>query len=77
MTRIYKRILRERNPMLQDMISIATLWHSAETAMAQFIFKNESSENDSKSEEANDTNYERTPNRSKGPVTNNLNYTFL
>ena len=60
--------------MLQDMISIATQWQSAETAMAQFIVDNDSSETDSESEEQNDMYYERTPNRSKGPVINNLNY---
>ena len=60
--------------MLQDMISIATQWQSAETAMAQFIVDNDSSETDSESEEQNDMYYERTPNRSKGPVISNLNY---
>ena len=49
MTRIYKRILRERNPMLQDMISIATLWQLPETAMAQFIVDNKSSKTDNES----------------------------
>ena len=39
--------------MLQDMVSIATLWQSAETAMAQFIADNESSITDSESEETN------------------------
>ena len=72
---LQKRILLERNPMLQAMISIATQWQSAETAMAQFIVDNESSETNSESEETNDIHYKRTPNRSKGPVTNNLNYT--
>ena len=57
---LQKRLLRERNPMLQDMISIATQWQSAETAMAQFIIDNEPSETDSKPEEANDTTYGRT-----------------
>ena len=61
---LQKRILRERNPMLQDMISIATQWQSAEIAMAQFIVDNESSETDSESEETNDMYYERTSNRS-------------
>ena len=60
--------------MLQDMISIATQWQSAETAMAQFIVDNDSSETDSESEEQNDMYYERITNRSKGPVINNLNY---
>ena len=72
---LQKRILLERNPTLQAMISIATQWQSAETAMAQFIVDNESSETNSESEETNDIHYKRTPNRSKGPVTNNLNYT--
>ena len=72
---LQKRILLERNPMLQAMISIATQWQSAETAMAQFILDNESSETNSESEETNDIHYKRTPNRSKCPVTNNLNYT--
>ena len=57
---LQKRLLREKNPMLQDMISIATQWQSAETAMAQFIIDNEPSETDSKPEEANDTTYGRT-----------------
>ena len=43
--------------------------------MAQFIVDNETSETDSKPEEANDTTCERTSNRRKGPVTGNLNYT--
>ena len=55
------------------MISIATQWQSAETAMSQFIIDNEPSENDREPEEANDTHYGRTPNRKKGPVTGNLN----
>ena len=41
---LQKRILQERNPMLRDMISIATRWQSAEDAMAQFIVDIESSE---------------------------------
>ena len=72
---LQKRLLQERNPMLQDMISIATQWQSAETTMAQFIVDNESIETDSESEEVNNTNYERTSNRSKGTVSGNLNYT--
>ena len=48
-----KRTLQEHNPMLRDMVSIATLWQSAETAMAQFIPDNESSVTDSKPEEIN------------------------
>ena len=69
MTRVYK-ILRERNPMLRDMISIATRWQSAEDAMAQFIVDIESSKTDSEPEEANN----ELPNWSKGPVTSNLDY---
>ena len=42
---LQKRLLQEKNPMLKDMISIATQWQSAETAMAQFIIANEPSEN--------------------------------
>ena len=34
---LQKRILRERNPMLQDMISIATLWQSAETTRPSLL----------------------------------------
>ena len=30
---LQKRILREHNPMLRDMVNIATLWQSAEIAM--------------------------------------------
>ena len=69
---LQKRILWERNPMLPDMISIATRWQSAEDAMAQFIIDIESSETNSDPEEANN---ERPSNWSKGPVTSNLNYT--
>ena len=69
-----KKILREHNPMLQDMVSIATLWQSAETAMAQFIADNESSVTDSECEETNDPYYERKSTWSKGPVTDNLSY---
>ena len=50
---LQKRILQEHNPMLRDMVSIAMLWQSAETAMAQFIPDNESSVTDSKPEEIN------------------------
>ena len=71
---LQKRILQEHNPMLRDMVSIATLWQSAETAMAQFIADNESSVADSESEEINDPYYERASTWSKGPVTNNLSY---
>ena len=71
---LQKRILREHNPMLLDMVSIATLWQSAETAMAQFIADNESSVTDSESEETNDPYYERKSTWSKGPVTDNLSY---
>jgi hypothetical protein len=71
---LQKRILQEHNPMLRDMVSIATLWQSAETAMAQFIADNESNVTDSEFEEANDPYHERTPTWSKGPVTDNLNY---
>ena len=56
------------------MVSIATLWQSAETAMAQFIADNESSVTDSEPEEINDPYYERTSTWSKGPVNNNLTY---
>ena len=50
---LHKRILQEHNPMLRDMVSIAMLWQSAETTMAQFIANNESSITDSESEETN------------------------
>ena len=56
------------------MVSIATLWQSAETAMAQFIPDNESSVTDSEPEEINDPYYERSFTWSKGPVNNNLSY---
>ena len=71
---LQKRILQEHNPMLRDMVSIATLWQSAETAMAQFIADNESNVTDSEFEEANNPYHERTPTWSKGPVTGNLTY---
>jgi hypothetical protein len=71
---LQKRLFRERNPMLQDMISIATQWQSAETAMAQFIIDNEPSETDSESEEVNDATYEKPFNRRKGLVTGDLYY---
>ena len=60
--------------MLRDMVSIATLWQSAETAMAQFIPDNESSVTDSEPEEINDPYYERSFTWSKGSVNNNLSY---
>ena len=71
---LQRRILREHNPMLRDMVSIATLWQSAETAMAQFIDDNESSVTVSESEEANNPYYKQTSTWSKGPVTHNLSY---
>ena len=70
---LQKRLLQEKTPMLQDMISIATQWQSAETATAQFIIDNEPSENKNEPEEVNDTHYRKTLNRKKGPVTGNLN----
>ena len=72
---LQKQILRERNSMLLDMISIATQRQSAETTMAQFIVDNESSKTNSEFEKMNDVNHEPTSNRSKSPVTSNLNYT--
>ena len=56
---LQKRTLQEHNPMLRDMVSIATLWQSAETAMAQFIPNNETSVTYSEPEEINDPYYER------------------
>ena len=68
---LQKRILRERNPMLQEMISIATWWQLAEDAMAQVIVNIKSSKTGSEPEEAKD----EVPNWNKGPVTSNLDYT--
>ena len=66
-----KRILQECNPKLQDMVSIATRWQSAEDAIAQFIVDIESSETSSEADEAND----EIPNWNKNPVASNLDYT--
>ena len=55
---LQKRLLRKQNPVLQDMISIATQWQLAEFAMAQFIVNNGSSKSDSKPKEANQTTKE-------------------
>ena len=69
---LQRRLLQEKDPMLKDMISLATQWRSAETAMAQFIIDNKLSENESEPEEVNDIYYGKTPNWKKGPVTGNL-----
>ena len=68
---LQKRILQECNPKLQDMVSIATRWQSAEDAIAQFIVDIASSETSSEPDEAND----EIPNWNKGPVTSTLDYT--
>ena len=67
---LQKRILQECNPKLQDMVSIATRWQSAEDAIAQVIVDIESSETSSEPDEANN----EVPNWNKGLVTSNLDY---
>ena len=42
---LQKRLLQEKDPMLKDLVCIATQWQSAEAAMAQFIINNKPSEN--------------------------------
>jgi hypothetical protein len=68
---LQNRILQECNSKLQDMVSIATRWQSAEDAIAQFIVDIESSETSSEPDEANDEVF----NWNKGPVTSNIDYT--
>jgi hypothetical protein len=70
--KLQRRLLQEKDPMLKDMINIATQWQSVEDAVAQFIINNEMSEKESEPEEANDINYGKIANQKKGPVPGNL-----
>ena len=68
--KLKRRLLQERNPILNDMVCIARQWQSAENTTTQFIVDNEPNETESEPEDTND-HYGMTNNPAKGPVPGN------